>query len=297
MRVSDKVLYNTVTGNLQRNLENLLEVQESASSGKRINRPSDDPIGIMKVIDYNTALSRAEQYQRNADNGIAFLSATESAISTTQNVLVRAKELAVSALNATNNPALRGVMAREIEQMYQQALQVANTQFDGKYIFAGYNTGTAPYDPVVGYTGTASPNGNIGVEIDSGSTVTINMPGYRVFGTSSYGTDILGTLNSLKSALDNNNTQGISNAMDDLDSAMDQMNEARAEIGARMNRLETAKEYSSKLKVDLTAYKSEIEDADIAKVITELAMQQNILEMSRATAARALQQSLLDFLR
>ena len=50
-------------GNMQRNLEKLLDLQESASSGKRINKPSDDPIGAIKVINYNTAISKAEQYR------------------------------------------------------------------------------------------------------------------------------------------------------------------------------------------------------------------------------------------
>jgi len=117
MRVSDKVLYNTVTNNLQQNLEKMLELQESGSSGKRINRPSDDPIGVMKVIDYTTAISKADQYQRNIDNGISSLDATESAIATTQDILVRAKELSISALNGTSSASDRGIVAKEVQQL------------------------------------------------------------------------------------------------------------------------------------------------------------------------------------
>ena len=299
MRVSDKVLYNTVTNNLQQNLEKMLELQESGSSGKRINRPSDDPIGVMKVIDYTTAISKADQYQRNIDNGISSLDATESAIATTQDILVRAKELSISALNGTSSASDRGIVAKEVQQLYQQVLQIANTQSNGRYIFAGYNigTGTPAYDSSGAYTGTAYPGGSIAVEIDSGATVEINMTGDRVFGSSTYGVDILGTLNNLESALENNNLQGINTATSNLESAMEQINNARAEVGARINRLETAKSYLSKLKIDLTGYKSETEDADIARIITDLAMQQNILEVSRASAAKVLGQSLLDFLR
>lgn len=297
MRVSDKLLYNTVLNNLQQNLEKMLDLQESASSGKRIIRPSDDPIGIMKVMDYDTAISKAEQYQRNIDNGIAFLSSTESAVSTSQNILVRAKELSITALNGTNSDAERSIISKEVDQLHQQVIQIANTRVNGQYIFAGFNTGTAtgPYDPNGTYTGTPYPDGDIEVEVDSGSTVTINMPGDRVFGTSTSG--VIETLDNLKSALQNNDIPGINNALNDLDSAMDQLSNVRAEIGARINRLETAKSYIGKLKDDLTEYKSGTEEADITKVITALAMQQNALEMSRASAARVLQQSILDFLR
>lgn len=297
MRVSDKVLYNTVTNNLQQNLEKMLKVQESASSGKKINHPSDDPVGAMKIMDYDTAISRTEQYQRNIANGATFLNATESAISTTHEIMIRAKELSVSALNGTSSAVDRSIMAEEVDQLYQEAMQIANTQFNGRYLFAGYNINTQPYSSDRTYTGTASPNGYIEIEIDSGSTVEINMPGYRVFGTATDGTDILGTLDTLKTVLEDNDQAGIGAVMDDLDSGMAQLNNVRAEVGARMNRLDTAKSYLSKMKIDLMGYKSEAGDADITQVITELAMQQNAVEMSRASAARVLQQSLLDFLR
>lgn len=297
MRVSDKVLYNTVTNNLQQNLEKILGLQEKSSSGKRINRPSDDPVGVMKVVDYDTALSKVGQYQRNIDNGTSFLNVTESTISTAQNIMVRIKELSLSALNSTNSAENRSIIAEEVDQLYQQMKQVANTQFNGRHIFAGYNTETAPYDSNDEYKGTASSDGYIEIEIDSGSTMKINMHGDRVFGTPTYGTDILGTLSTLKSALENDDLQGIGDAMDDIDAAMEQLANVRAEIGARLNRLETAKDYLSKLELDLTGFKSKIEDADITKVITELAMQQTTLEVSRAAVARVLSQSLLDFLK
>lgn len=297
MRVSDKVLYNTVTNNLQQNLEKMLELQESGSSGKRITRSSDDPIGAMKVIDYGTAIAKTDQYQRNINNGISYLDSAESAIANTQDILVRAKELSLSALNGTGNAPDRSIAAKEIQQLYQQVLQVVNTQTNGRYIFAGYNIGAPAYNSSGAYTGTSYPGGSIAVEIDSGSTVEINMTGDRVFGSSTYGVDILGTLSNLQSALENNNLQGINTATSNLELAMEQLNDRRAEIGARINRLETAMSYLSKLKIDLIGYKSETEDVDIAKIVTDLAMQQNILDVSRASAAKVLGQSLLDFLR
>src|SRR3972149_4467004 len=199
MRVSNKMLYNSVMGNMQRNLEKLLDLQESASSGKKINKPSDDPIGATKVI---------------------------------------------------NN-----------------------------------------------YTGTASPDGYIDVEIDAGDTISINMPGYAVFGSATDGTDILAALDDLKTAMESNDSDGIETAMTNIDAGMDQAIDALAEVGARINRLEIASNHFDKLLMDLAVYKSETEDADITRVITELSIQQNMLEVSRATAAKVLQQSIMDFLR
>jgi len=297
MRVSNSLLSNTVMGNMHRNLEKLLELQISVSSGKKINKPSDDPAGAAKVINYNSAISKAGQYQRNIDNGAAFLDATESAVSSTQDILQRAKELALSALNGTNSAADKKTMAKEVEQLYEQVKQIANSKYDDRYIFAGLRTDVAPYDNTGSYTGTASPDGNMEVEIDAGNTMSINMPGYAVFGSAAEGTDILAALADLKTAMENNDGAGIEGAMTDLDSGMDQLNDALAYIGARFNRLDIAKNHFDKLLFDLAKYKSDTEDADITNIISQLALQQTMLEVSRATAAEVLQQSILDFLR
>lgn len=297
MRVSNKEMFNTVMGNMHRNLEKLLEYQNSASSGRRIIKPSDDPAGAMKILDYNTAISRTEQYQRNINNATAFLNATETAVSATQDIFVRVKELAIFALNGSNNAADRKSMAKEVEQLYEQVRQIANTRYDDRYIFSGLRPDAAPYDITDSYTGTASPDGKMNIEIDAGSTISINVPGYDVYGSATDGTDILATLNNLKTAMENNDVNGIKGAMTDLEAGMDQVNNARAEIGARLNRLETAKNHFDKLQFDLAKYKSDTEDADITKIISDMTLQQSMLEASRATAARVLQLSILDFLR
>lgn len=297
MRVSNKMLYNSAVGNLQRNLEKLMDLQEEASSGKRINNPSDDPIGVMKLIDYSTALSKTEQYQRNIDNGVAFLTTTESVIDTAEDIIVRVKELSVTALNAGMSVEERASIAAEVEQLREQVLQMANTRYDNRHIFAGFNINTAPYNSDGSYTGTDSPDGYVEIETGTGSTVAINIPGYEVFGTPSYGTDILGTLSDFKTALENNDTQAIADSMSDLDSAMNQLIDARSVVGARINSLDTAKTYLSKLEVDIIGYKSNVEDADLAQVVTDLATQENLLEISKAAASAVLKQTLIDFLR
>ncbi|MCC7202952.1 MAG: flagellar hook-associated protein FlgL [Nitrospirae bacterium] len=297
MRVSNKEMFNTVMGNLHRNMEKLLEYQNSASSGRRIIKPSDDPAGATKILDYNTAISRTEQYQRNINNATAFLNATETAVSATQDNFIRVKELAIFALNGSNNAADRRSMAKEVQQLYEQVRQIANTKYDDRYIFSGLRTDAAPYDFTDSYNGTASPGGKMDIEIDTGSTISINVPGYDVFGSATDGTDILATLNNLKTAMENNDVNGIEGAMTDLEAGMDQVNNARAGIGARLNRLETAKNHFDKLQFDLAKYKSDTEDADITKIISDMTLQQSMLEASRATAARVLQLSILDFLR
>ena len=296
MRVSDKLLFNTITNSLNKNLDILLRLQTKVASGKRINHPSDDPSNSMKVVDYTSILSQTKQYERNINNGMVFLNSTEQAISATNNILVRVKELTVSALNDTIDANSRVMISKEVDQLYNQVVQIANTKVNGRYIFAGFKTDTAPYSTDGTYNGTY-PGGDIEIEIDTNSKVPINLPGYKVFGTATYGTDILGTVKSIKTAMENNDTTTLRNLLDDIDKSMDQLSNARAEVGARMNRLDTAKEYLERFKMDVEKYKGDTEEVDIAKIVSDLSMQYNVLDMVRYSASRILHTSILNFLR
>src|SRR4030067_270871 len=200
-------------------------------------------------------------------------------------------------LDLQSSAADRNTMAMEVEQLYEQVRQIANTKYDNRYIFAGLKTDVAPYDNTGSYTGTASNGGYIDVEIDAGITMSVNMPGYAVFGSATDGTDVLAALSDLKTAMESNDTVAIEGAMTNLDSGMDQVSDALSYIGARLNRLDIAKNHFDTMLFDLAKYKSDTEDADITNIISQLALQETMLAVSRATAAKVLQQSILDFMR
>jgi len=291
------MLYNTALANLQENMDRLLKAQEVVSSGKRINRPSDDPVGAYKLLGHDTVLSKTKQYQRNIDRAVSFLSTTESVVSGVNNLLVRAKELAIQEASATSDAQTRYVAEKEVEQIFSQMLQMANTKHEGKYIFAGFKTNTPPYDSSGNYSGTDSPDGEINVEVGAGIEVAINLPGYKVFGAKG-GVEALKIIDDFKTALKNNDVAGIQDAIDKIDLAMNQIQESWAEIGARISQLNSSKDYLSSLEAQITQQKSDVEDADIAKAITELAQREHALEASRGVTARILSQpSLIDFLR
>ena len=94
MRVTNKMMTNTVTGNLFKNVKQLLKTQNVLSSGKRINRPSDDPIGMSKVLDYRKTICAIDQYDRNIAHGESWLNLTDSTLNAVGDSLIRAKELA-----------------------------------------------------------------------------------------------------------------------------------------------------------------------------------------------------------
>ncbi|MCJ7615158.1 MAG: flagellar hook-associated protein FlgL [Desulfobacterales bacterium] len=143
--MTNKLMADTVTGNLFKNIERFFKTQNIISSGKRINKPSDDPIGMGRVLDYRKTLCAIDQYNRNIAHGESWLNVTDSTLNTAGDLLIRAKELALSQANATASAATRESVAEEVKNIYDNLLQLANTKLGDSYIFAGHKTDTPPF--------------------------------------------------------------------------------------------------------------------------------------------------------
>lgn len=294
MRVSEMMLFNSVGNRLHRQTNSLLKTQEQVSSGKRINHPSDDPIGHAQVINYEKSLAESEQYLRNIGQVNTFLSITETALQSVEDQLVRAHELSVQMANGIHNATDRMNAALEVQQIYDQLIALANTKQGEEYIFAGDETRTVPFQANGTYQGDS---GESNISIGAGATVIKNIPGDRVFKGAGGGIDLFTTVKNLQTALETNDLTGVQTALTSLTTAQDQVLNERAVVGARFNRAETSANVLEDFKLTISDLKSDLEDVDITRAISDLVLQQNILETTRATSARLLQRTLLDFLR
>ncbi len=170
-RVSNKMLYASLNRNIMNNTIRLQSIQEQASSGKRINKPSDDPLGEVKVLDYRTILSNVEHYLSNITNGTSWLNMIDSTLSDMGTMVTRAKSLALSQAADTADATTRRGTAVEIESLYNRIIDLANTQMGESYIFGGTITDQAPLDRSGTYHGNAQ---KISIEIAKGITSEIN---------------------------------------------------------------------------------------------------------------------------
>ena len=118
--------------------------QDMLSSGKAINKPSDDPVRIARIMGYQASLQQNKQHQRNIDAAMSWLDTTEDALSGMTDVLQRARELAVSGADGPKPPESRRAIAKEIDELVGVLVQLANTSFGGRHIFAGYQTTASP---------------------------------------------------------------------------------------------------------------------------------------------------------
>jgi len=145
-RVTFSMMYDSVMGNLNRNQNKMNKMQEILSSGQRINRPSDDPIGIANSLEYRTQISSIGQFKKNMNNGQSYMNVLETAHSSVNTILQRSRELAVQAANDSNSALQRRYINDEIRQELNDLLSVTNSRHNGDYIFSGKWTDEKPYE-------------------------------------------------------------------------------------------------------------------------------------------------------
>ncbi|MBW7996906.1 MAG: flagellar hook-associated protein 3 [Candidatus Glassbacteria bacterium] len=177
VRVTQNLLSTSVMRNLNRNAQNLLEIQSKLSSGKRIRRPSDDPVGTASAIRLRSQLSQTTQFLRNIESGETQLNTTDGVFNDLSGLLMRAQELAISQANVTANTNTRAAVAEEVDALINQFVDLLNTKVGNRFIFAGFKTIDTPFiqtDTGITYTGDS---GEMNIEIENGTTAITNVAG------------------------------------------------------------------------------------------------------------------------
>lgn len=144
MRVTNGMILSTVTSNLFRSQRNYLSIQTQASSGRRLNKPSDDPLGVTKDLGFRSILISIDQFKKNIDHAKSWLTFSDQALGNINELVSSAKELMVQMGNDTYDQNARQSAAHDIDEIMSQILDAANTQYQGSYIFSGSKTDRPP---------------------------------------------------------------------------------------------------------------------------------------------------------
>jgi flagellar hook-associated protein 3 FlgL len=145
MKISNRLLYSQVYSDISRSDEILFKLTGQISSGKRINKPSDDPLGLSSVLTSRTELNMYSQYGKSINYATGWLSRMESILQNTDDLLSRASELTVQAASATSTADTRIGAAEEIKQIRSEILSNSNSKYVDKFIFSGTQTQTQPF--------------------------------------------------------------------------------------------------------------------------------------------------------
>ncbi|HOV79651.1 MAG TPA: flagellar hook-associated protein FlgL [Bacillota bacterium] len=294
MRVTNKMLANTVLNNLHAGLKRLQKLQDQMSSGQIISKPSDDPVIGTRVMTLNSVMKQRDQYERNIDDAIGWMDTTEKALGSLNDALQRARVLALSGASDNLSQTDREALVKEVEELKNNVLQIANTSYANRYVFAGTKTTAEPFDDLGNYSGNSGAVAQLNWEVSQGMTVAVNVDGNDAFVVPG----IFNILDDLRADLLAGDTNRISNTdLARIDNAIDNTLNLRAALGAKMNRLEMAKSRSSDEMINYEQLIAKLNDVDMAKIITDFTMQENVYLAALNAGARIVQNSLLDFLR
>ncbi|MFT3865981.1 MAG: flagellar hook-associated protein FlgL [Solirubrobacterales bacterium] len=301
MRITEGMTQRTVLADLTANKARLTQTQRELSSGERITKPSDDPFGTGRTLQLSGQLEAFSQYKENVSDGLGWATATETALTQISQLVQRARELLVQGGNDSNGQVAREGIAAEIESLTEAVKQEANVTFDDRYIFAGTETDTQPYE--LGENDEYSGNeGSVVRVIGKGVSLGVNVSLKEILGEGAGAEDdkLLDVLRDIATDLrggSEENAEALRGTdLERLDENLDELTRVRAVVGATTNRLETATTRLEQLEESGLSQLTTVRDADMAETLINYSTEQNAYEAALKAAATIIQPSLLDFL-
>lgn len=290
-RVTHQTIQRSTLRNLQTNLSAMAALQAQMSSGKKIQRPSDDPAATGQAMHLRATSRQVAQYSRNATDGDSWLSTVDGALVGSVATLRKVRDLVVSSGDGGYGQSSLEALAVEVEELKGDLLARANTQYQGRTVFAGTSDAGVAFDPdTYQWLGTGAP---VERRIGAATSIRVDADGSAAFGEGAQSVfqlldDIVADLRGGTAATDR---------LDAIDDRMDAMLTVAASNGSRQRVLQAALSDLSTQALTVKTQLSAVEDIDLAEVIMELQMQEVAYQGALGAGARVLQPSLLDFLR
>jgi flagellar hook-associated protein 3 FlgL len=295
MRVTQSMIANNFLNNLSNSYKRLDKYMEQAYTGKKVSRPSDDPVVAMKGMNYRTELTEIQQYQRNLGEIHTWMDNSDDALDKATLALQRIRELAVQASNGTYEEGQRANIAEEVKQLKEHLISIANTKVNNKYIFNGTDTTNAPVevDANGNITKVSTNTEPVNITVSDGVKLQANITAPNVFSQDMFD-KIQQFIDDLESGVPDADLDAHIGSIDEV---INTVVDERANLGARMNRLEMVEDRLSSQEVVASKILSDNEDVDFEKVIMQLKTQESIHRAALSVGARVIQPTLIDFLR
>lgn len=290
MRVTNNILITNLKRNLSNSLGKLNIAQNQLATGQRISKPSDDPAEIVDILRLKPRLAENQQYQENVDDAMAWMANSDESLDTMSAALNRMYELTVYAANGILADAEFNSISAELQQISEEFKGIVNSTMGDKYIFAGTLIKQVVYDET-GWHNNASVTE---YEISKGVTIPVNLHADQIFKVPQ---DIFQTTSDLIAAVEAGDSAAINASMDLVKQHQEQVLSCRAQLGARMNRLELTSSRLKELEINYTSLRSDAEDIDPAQVMIDLKSQESVYQSALSVGARIIVPSLMDYLR
>ena len=329
MRVTNRMMSSSFLNDMNRNLNNMQKVQGQLTTGKLVNKPSDNPFVVARSMQLYSDISANEQYNTNIKDTTNWLDATDTALGQVTDTLQRVRELMVTAGNAAYGTDEKNAIKDEINQRIEEVGTILNTSFDGKYIFGGTKGTSRPVTTEkdadgninISYAGKDGskipPNTSnhleqaqldmigkdLSVEISQGVTIEYNVNAKDVLefedskGNRQNVMDLLSNItNNIGSENEEESSKVTGENLENMTRTIDNLLTLRAEVGAKQNRMESAQSKNEEENFNLTEVLSGNEDINFTEKRMESATMQTVYMASLQTASKVIQQTLLDYI-
>jgi flagellar hook-associated protein 3 FlgL len=324
MKATQGTTYRMLGSRLNNLTTQLEQLRKIGATGKRINKPSDDPAAIRPVLNTRKQLSNVDRYMETMGQTLDKMQATDGQLEHVENIMQRLKEISVNVVNGSLNNEDRSVLADEVVHLRQELLDAANSKVDGKYLFSGYEESTIPivknssYDPLLydpadhttwPYTYQGDDNPTL-LEITPGEKLQATLTGNDLFfGTSTWNAtpppnnavepgryDLFAVLTQTEEAIRTNDPAALQTSIADIDGASEQNRRLRSQMGNRASRVETAMHHQEAVRIDLKQILSRYEDADAIEAFNNIVQQETAFQAALNVTGKVSQLSILDFI-
>jgi flagellar hook-associated protein 3 FlgL len=297
MRITDSIRHHSAIANMQRSQRGLTDAQAQVSSGKRIQKPSEDPNAEAVILQTRATLRGIQQHQRNIDIAIARVEAEESTLNQLNDALGRALELAVSQAGDMQDATTRRQVKYEVDNLVAHVVGLGNTRFGTSYLFGGHASETPPFDPADPLGMTPAQRALVDqpheVEAAVGQRVETNHNGVQVF----LDTGAFQALLDFADALGADDSAGIRAATETLRGAAGRVHDLMGDVGGRYNHLQVTAQSLDVLDLSTTTLQSDLEDVDMSKAMIELVSRQTSFQSAMMATSRILGLGLADYIR
>ena len=254
MRTTNNMLISNMIGYISNNQSRMERYQYQMATGKKIKVPSDDPVVAARALKLRTDVSEIAQYKKNVGDAQSWMEITETALSSIGDILHRAGELAVQAANETNSLEETQKIRSEISQLKEQVVDLANTSYNGRYIFSGFKTDQKLLDVNGNYAIDVKNTENIKYQTGIGDDINVNVVGSDLLNNGNDTLTVGGTpaiidyFNKYLTALDPNqpvptpatppaattvpDEVGISNAITNMQTALNNVLRIQSDVGS-----------------------------------------------------------------
>jgi flagellar hook-associated protein 3 FlgL len=314
LRISTSHLLNNMMEGVTKQLSHLNKLSQDAATGKRIRRPSNDPVAASRSLALRALKSGLNQHKNNVADSRDWLLATETALMNLNGLFEQANDLVLDAANQTRSDKDKEAFVQELDRIIEEAVAVLNTRHDDRFIFGGLATTVKPFSFESGeadefgeiiYHGADDSTGRKEIEVEPGMIMQVNINGKSAFMTSIEGA---GGRSITEALIDirNHVAQPYSSPTfhddlaDDIDSIVaiqDHILNHITGVGAKVRNLARVSDKLSQNEVELASLLSKAEDADIAETIVELQLQHTVYMAILYSTSDIMKTSLLDYLR